>query len=78
ILDDVEVMLAEAGMAVKTDDLGTLHSRLFSVEKKLYYEIPLKISSVRSITGIYRLVWIPVLVLVVGLSLIMLLLRIRS
>lgn len=76
MLDAVRDRLAKARRAVEKDDVKGLRESLFFVEKRLYYEIPLRTNSIKSVTSLYNLIWIPVVVLVVGLALI--LLRMRS
>ena len=72
MLDSVSDGLAAAGAAVEADDAAGLRGSLFFVEKKLYYEIPLKMNSVKNIMSLYNLIWIPVVILVAGLALILL------
>lgn len=78
MLSDVSLKLAEAKSAVKEDDIENLEAKLLSVERKLYYEIPLKISSIKANNAVYGMVWAPIAVLVVGMCLVMLLLRSRT
>ncbi len=76
MLGSADAMLSGARAAIEADDAGGLYESLFSVEKKLYYEVPLAISYAKSGAMLYNMIWIPLVVIVAGISLV--LLRIKT